>query len=707
MPIRLALGHLEGFDETVSTFARQLGLSSVQFHTPSDLKGDARVLDVDELVRLRERCEADGLVVEGIENVPYAHWDSVLRGSPGRDEQLENYARRSATWRPPGSSSSVTISCRRTCGGPTCTRAGAAGPWSPHSTPRSVGDGNALTGYKLTPGERSTEPIGSERMWDNYRVFLDAVLPVAEEVGVRLALHPDDPPTDIPLGGVARILSSPQALERAGESRRGSPAWGLDLCLGTVSEMGGTATCQPRHRHVRAAGRIVYVHFRDVQGVVPRFQECFLGEGNYDPAAVLRRLAAVGFDGFLIDDHVPAMIGDEDTWANTTSARLLQPRSGARHRVPAGPAPRPRRRDGERVSPARAGQDDGWEDRMYGGVEAGGTKFVCAHARALRLPAALGAAAPVDLAFWTEAALLAAAGIDCVVYGPGDIAQAHAPDEFVPIAELERARDTFAARAGSGRGALTMEPADVVLRFLEIGRLAPRVRLLPRRSFAPASPSASPPSPSTPTSRATPAKRSRSICASSPRSASIPVVVLGVFESTEAMEQATRLVRRLDKAGVRAVRHRLRRARSAAARRRGRARADHPHRRLSRRCRGALRGARRAHRARCARASSSSCIARAACGRAASSCRSCNLTTDAAALAHAKELSRKERALVDESRKLRRAHAARAVGRHHLAAQPVPRAVHDQGRRHAAASRRAHRAPRASPSSIASGCARS
>jgi mannonate dehydratase len=66
-------------------------------------------------------------------------------------------------------------------------------------------------------------------------------------------------------------------------------------------------------------GRIVYVHFRDVQGTVPRFQECFLGEGNYDPAAVIRRLAGVGFDGFIIDDHVPAMIGDEDTWANTGS----------------------------------------------------------------------------------------------------------------------------------------------------------------------------------------------------------------------------------------------------------------------------------------------------------------------------------------------------------------------------------------------------
>ncbi len=67
--------------------------------------------------------------------------------------------------------------------------------------------------------------------------------------------------------------------------------------------------------------------------------------------------------------------------------------------------------------------------------------FHTAHPEAF--PTAIGAAAPVDLAFWTEAALLSAAGIDCVVYGPGDIAHAHAPDEFVPIAELESARDAF------------------------------------------------------------------------------------------------------------------------------------------------------------------------------------------------------------------------------------------------------------------------
>src|SRR4029078_4095405 len=74
IPMRLTLGHVEGFDDTVSAFARQLGLTAIHFHPPSDSSGAEGYWAVDELVRLRERCEADGLVVEGLENVPYWHW---------------------------------------------------------------------------------------------------------------------------------------------------------------------------------------------------------------------------------------------------------------------------------------------------------------------------------------------------------------------------------------------------------------------------------------------------------------------------------------------------------------------------------------------------------------------------------------------------------------------------------------------------------
>ena len=146
------------------------------------------------------------------------------------------------------------------------------------------------------------------------------MLPVAEQAGVRLALHPDDPPVEVPLGGAARIFTSPGAMIGAHQAARGSPAWGIGLCLGTVSEMGGERSVNEVIDYFGPRGAICYVHFRDVQGTVPSFRECFLGEGNYDPAAVLRRLAASGFDGFLIDDHVPAMVGDPGTWGDTSSA---------------------------------------------------------------------------------------------------------------------------------------------------------------------------------------------------------------------------------------------------------------------------------------------------------------------------------------------------------------------------------------------------
>jgi mannonate dehydratase len=152
--------------------------------------------------------------------------------------------------------------------------------------------------------------LDDETLWGNFRYFLAGVLPAAEDAGVRLALHPDDPPVPT-LGGIARIFCSVESLQRAVELAN-SEAFGIELCLGTVSEMGGEAAVLQAITALGPADKIVYVHFRDVQGVVPRFQEAFLGEGNYDPLRVMRALKRVGFTGFILDDHVPRMTGDTD-----------------------------------------------------------------------------------------------------------------------------------------------------------------------------------------------------------------------------------------------------------------------------------------------------------------------------------------------------------------------------------------------------------
>jgi mannonate dehydratase len=152
-------------------------------------------------------------------------------------------------------------------------------------------------------------------MWANYEYFIKALLPVAEEAGVKLALHPDDPPVES-LGGIARIFRSFQGFKRAMEIGD-SPAHGLDFCHGSWSSMGPGVLEAIRHFGER--GKILYVHFRDVQGSVPKFQECFVEEGNSDMLEVIKTLKEVGFTGFLIPDHVPHMV-DDTAWGHRARA---------------------------------------------------------------------------------------------------------------------------------------------------------------------------------------------------------------------------------------------------------------------------------------------------------------------------------------------------------------------------------------------------
>jgi mannonate dehydratase len=318
--MRISMGHVDTYDDTVGAYARQLGLRSIQLHCPSNLDRDRGYWTVEDLVRLREDCERAGLSVDGLENVPAEHFWKIQRGLPGRDEQIENYLitlrnMAAAGLHLLGFNFLATYVWRTDM-----RAAGRGGAWvTSFDLAEAMHSGNALATYKLTPAQPIGEPLSAEQMWANYQYFLDAVLPEAERLGVRLALHPDDPPVDEPLGGSARIFTSPAALVEGHRRANGSPAWGLNFCIGTVSEMNGEQSVNEVIDALAPIGAIAYVHFRDVQGTVPRFAECFLGEGNFDPPRVLRRLHDAGFDGFVIDDHVPAMVGDIDSWGDTSA----------------------------------------------------------------------------------------------------------------------------------------------------------------------------------------------------------------------------------------------------------------------------------------------------------------------------------------------------------------------------------------------------
>jgi mannonate dehydratase len=194
-----------------------------------------------------------------------------------------------------------------------------------------AGDVAAMKRYMPTTlGHQSSMPafakgdkvVSEDEMWANYEYFIKAVLPVAEVEGIRLALHPDDPPVPM-LGGVARLFYKPANFIKAYEIGGRSKAWALDLCLGCCSEMtGGKANVTEMIEYFAPKGAIAYIHFRDVKGTVPDFTECFIGDGNYDPAEVMWLLHKNGFDGFLLDDHVPKMDGDSD-WNHRGRAHAI------------------------------------------------------------------------------------------------------------------------------------------------------------------------------------------------------------------------------------------------------------------------------------------------------------------------------------------------------------------------------------------------
>ena len=139
---------------------------------------------------------------------------------------------------------------------------------------------------------------------------MERILPACEEAGVRMALHPDDPPIES-LGGVGRVFRNFDNFRRAMETFD-SPMHGLDFCHGCWSEMREGEGVLDAIRFFGERGKIFYVHFRDVQGPIENFTECFLGDGNCNPVDTIRTLKEVGFNGFLMPDHVPHIIDDTD-----------------------------------------------------------------------------------------------------------------------------------------------------------------------------------------------------------------------------------------------------------------------------------------------------------------------------------------------------------------------------------------------------------
>ena len=289
-------------------FAQQLGLHYVVSALPANPKG---YLELDDLRGARERFARYGLSFDVIENLPTPHYTKAMFGLPGRDEQLDQVC---TTIRNMGKAGISVLQYQWMLLGGLRTETSPVGrggarvsrfDWEvARRSPIAALDWRPGPGGLIHTPDRE---LSAEQVWDNLTYFLERLVPVAEEAGVKLAAHPDDAP--IPsFMGVARILTSLEGLQRLIDTVP-SPCSGLGFCQGTIASMAGVDMIDAI-RHFGRQKKIFFAHFRNPRGQVPVFEEVFPDEGDSDMLAAVRAYREVGFDGVIRVDHAPAVVGD-------------------------------------------------------------------------------------------------------------------------------------------------------------------------------------------------------------------------------------------------------------------------------------------------------------------------------------------------------------------------------------------------------------
>ncbi|MBX3433223.1 MAG: mannonate dehydratase [Pirellulales bacterium] len=273
------------------------------------LAGDPDVLwTVEQLVEMRRRVNDAGLELEAIENFDPAHWHDVLLDGPRKAAHYENVKetiRRVGAAGIPimGYNFSIAGVCGRTTGPFArggATSVGMDGPYD-EPMPRGMAWNMVVDPHA---GEGFVPLVDHETLWRRHGEFLDEVLPVAEEAGVALAAHPDDPPMPT-MRGQARLVYQPRMFQQILD-RRPSPANKLEFCIGTIAEMTEGDVCETVAKYARQ-GAVGYVHLRNVAGKVPDYRETFVDDGDVNLVRVLRILHENGFNGVVIPDHAPQM----------------------------------------------------------------------------------------------------------------------------------------------------------------------------------------------------------------------------------------------------------------------------------------------------------------------------------------------------------------------------------------------------------------
>lgn len=289
---------LSGHPDRLWHLSKQVGVTHVVGRMPQNSAGQPSV-DYMDMVWMKKRYEDFGLKLEVLE--PGMEWqlDKVRLGIDGRDEEI---AMCKQLIRHMGKLGIPVL----------CYNFMPIFNWVRTSLSVPERGGAWVTGYDHSLMENAplmeAGTISEDQLWENLRYFLKAIVPEAEKAGVKLSLHPDDPPLS-PIRGLSRIITSAAAMKQAIDLVP-SEFSGVTFCQGTFATAG-----EDIPKTIKQFGReskIFFVHFRDIRGTKEKFVETFHDNGQTDMFEAIQAYKSIGFDGPVRVDHVPTMAGENN-----------------------------------------------------------------------------------------------------------------------------------------------------------------------------------------------------------------------------------------------------------------------------------------------------------------------------------------------------------------------------------------------------------
>ena len=313
--MKLCLAYFAGKEPRKIELAKQMGVLGAVGGINPKMVGmeNENNWEFDVIKAVKESWDKEGLRLTVVEGPPSLNTKTKL-GLEGRDEEIANFI----TFMKNISQVGIDTVCYN---------------WMPliswARSDKAIPDrGGALVmGFDIDKieGDTITEygTLTHDQMWKNLEYFLKAVVPEAEKYGVKLSMHPDDPPVDA-IRGVPRIMTSVAAFKRLIDiypSPNNSITW--DGTFGEMGEKGKQEDLPAAMEYFGKKKVISFVHFRNVRGYKEHFNETFIDDGQMDMMRLMKILYDTGYKGPLRPDHVPTMAGDSNSFPGYSTIGTL------------------------------------------------------------------------------------------------------------------------------------------------------------------------------------------------------------------------------------------------------------------------------------------------------------------------------------------------------------------------------------------------